>query len=69
MNTATSPYPVTAARALGLHTQGLDTPHSDANPSIEDIYDTVDRIGWVQLDTLQMVQRSQYVALWSRLGP
>ena len=69
MNTATSPYPVTAARALALHTQGLDTPHSDANPSIENIYDTVDRIGWVQLDTLQMVQRSQYVALWSRLGP
>ena len=28
----------------------------------------VERIGWVQIDTLQMVQRSQYLALWSRLG-
>ena len=69
MTSSQSPYPLSAARALALHTQGLDTPHTDANPSIENIYDTIDRIGWVQLDTLQMVQRSQYIALWSRLGP
>ena len=69
MTSSQSPYPLSAARALALHTQGLDTPHTDANPSIENIYDTIDRIGWVQIDTLQMVQRSQYIALWSRLGP
>ena len=64
-----SPFPLSAARALALHTQALDTPPPDSTPGIDAIYDIVDRIGWVQLDTLQMVRRSQYVALWSRLGP
>ena len=67
MNTQ-APYPLAAARALALHTQQLDTPPHDAASSPDAIYDTIDRIGWVQLDTLQMVQRSQYIALWSRLG-
>lgn len=69
MTSAPSTYPVAAARALALHTQALDAPATDATPDADTIYDTVDRIGWVQLDTLQMVQRSQYIALWSRLGP
>ena len=43
--------------------------HPHAAPDAETIYDTVDRVGWVQIDTLQMVRRSQYIALWSRLGP
>ena len=64
-----SPFPLSAARALALRTQGLDAPPHDAAPDDETIYDTVDRVGWVQIDTLQMVRRSQYVALWSRLGP
>ena len=63
------PIPLAAARALALHTQQLDAPHIDATPDAETLYDAVDRIGWVQLDTLQMVRRSQYIALWSRLGP
>ena len=66
---AKSPYPLAAARVVALHTQGLDVPPLDGAPSPDAIYDTVERIGWVQLDTLQMVRRSQYVALWSRLGP
>ena len=69
MPTTQSPYPLAAARALALHTQQLDATTPDATPDAGAIYDTVDRIGWVQLDTLQMVQRSQYIALWSRLGP
>ena len=64
-----TPYSLAAARALALHTQGLAASASGASPDADAIYDTVDRIGWVQLDTLQMVQRSQYIALWSRLGP
>ena len=64
-----SPYPLAAARALALHTQQLDAPSLDDAPDAETIYDTIERVGWVQLDTLQMVRRSQYIALWSRLGP
>ena len=66
---ADAPYSLAAARALALRTQGLDAPPHDAAPDAETIYDTVDRVGWVQIDTLQMVRRSQYIALWSRLGP
>lgn len=65
-NTAAA-YPLNAARALALHTQALDAP-PDAVPDADAIYDVVRRIGWVQLDTLQVVRRSQYIALWSRLG-
>ena len=63
------PYPLAAARALALHTQALDAPPPNSKSTADSIYDTIDRIGWVQLDTLQMVRRSQYIALWSRLGP
>ena len=62
-------YPLAAARALALHTQALDASPPDTTPDANAIHDTIDRVGWVQLDTLQMVQRSQYIALWSRLGP
>ena len=67
-NTAAA-YPLSAARALALHAQALDAPPApDAVPDADAIYDVVRRIGWVQLDTLQVVRRSQYIALWSRLG-
>lgn len=69
MTSTKSTYPLAAARALALHTQQLDAPPPGSIPSADAIYDTIDRIGWVQLDTLQMVRRSQYIALWSRLGP
>ena len=62
-------YTLAAARALALHTQQLDAPQQCVDmPGADAIYNTVDRVGWVQLDTLQMVRRSQYIALWSRLG-
>ena len=67
-NTAAA-YPLSAVRALALHAQALDAPPAtDAVPDADAIYDVVRRIGWVQLDTLQVVRRSQYIALWSRLG-
>ena len=56
-----------ALRALALHSQGLaDRPTGES--SQQDIYETIEQIGCVQIDTLQMVQRSQYLVLWSRLG-
>ncbi len=50
-------YPLHALRTLALKAQGLDAPAR-----------AVDRLGCVQIDTLQMVRRSQYLVLWSRLG-
>jgi hypothetical protein len=62
-------YPLPALRALALHTQGLDWPNgSEPAPSHDSIFETVDRLGAVQIDTLQMVARAHYLALWSRHG-
>ena len=68
MTNTQAPYPLSAARAVALHAQGLDTPSPNSAPDADALYHMVERIGWVQIDTLQMVQRSQYLALWSRLG-
>ncbi len=37
-------------------------------PSLETIQGVIEQIGCVQIDTLHMVRRSQYLVLWSRLG-
>lgn len=62
-------YPLTALRALALHTQKLDTPNgSEPAPSLDCVYETVDQLGGVQIDTLQRVARAHYLAIWSRHG-
>lgn len=64
-----TPYPLGALRALVMHAQGLgQRPPTDRPVDSQAIHDAVRRVGWVQIDTLQMVQRSQYLAMWSRLG-
>jgi hypothetical protein len=61
----TKVYPNTALRALALHTQRLDTPNgSEPPPTMDRIYETVEALGCVQIDTLHMVHRAHYVALW-----
>ena len=65
----TPTYSLNAVRALALHVQGLDEPvRRGSRPGIDDVYSTVERLGWVQIDTLQVVRRAQYLTLWSRLG-
>jgi uncharacterized protein YcaQ len=62
-------YELSAVRALALHVQGLTKPiEGQAEPSQDDLYSMVERLGCVQIDTLQMVRRSHYLVLWSRLG-
>lgn len=58
---------LSAARTLALHTQRLG--HAvDLPPTSDKIIALVEQLGCVQIDTLQMVHRSQYLLLWSRLG-
>ncbi len=65
----TTLYPLAAVRVLALHTQALTSqPGAEPAPTPHAIYNIVEQIGYVQIDTLQMVQRSQYLVLWSRLG-
>lgn len=61
--------PLTAVRTLALEAQRLTTPlPTPLSGDLETIYNTVEQLGCVQIDTLQMVRRSQYLVLWSRLG-
>ena len=77
----TRPYSLPALRALALYTQRLHVPHiqgghvphvqgeqTQGKPDADAIHALVEQLGCVQIDTLQMVQRSQYLVLWSRLG-
>ncbi|HJW91055.1 MAG TPA: crosslink repair DNA glycosylase YcaQ family protein, partial [Anaerolineales bacterium] len=62
-------YELPALRALALHTQGLDRLNGGDRPvNREAIYQMVERLGCIQIDSLQMVRRSHYLVLWSRLG-
>jgi uncharacterized protein YcaQ len=63
------PLPLATVRTLALHAQGLTTPNgAETAPTLDTIFDMIDRLGCVQIDTLHMVRRAQYVTLWSRLG-
>lgn len=69
----TTVYPLEAIRALALDTQRLTAPSTPTGtsagpPSADSIYETVDALGAVQIDTLHVVARSHYLVLWSRLG-
>ncbi len=56
------------ARGIMMAAQGLlDPPH--ALPRLVDVRATVERLGVVQIDTISVVARAQYLTLWSRLGP
>ncbi len=62
-----SQFPLSAVRATALYAQGLHTTQTD-DPTPERIYQLVQQLGCVQIDTLHLVRRSQYLVLWSRLG-
>lgn len=50
-----------------LSAQGLSTPPG-ATATRTDLLDCINRMGYLQIDTIQAVHRSQYLVLWSRLG-
>src|SRR5512136_2755977 len=77
-------YPLKALRTLALYTQSLHAANTyysgpdcrnlsgselnGATTSSDTIQRTIEQIGCLQIDTLHMVRRSHYLALWSRLG-
>jgi uncharacterized protein YcaQ len=62
-------YSLAALRALALHATRLDTANGQEPVADSDsIFATLDHLGAVQIDTLQMVARAHYLSLWSRLG-
>ncbi len=64
-----APYPLSALRAVVLQAQGLTAPNAASlRPTLKAIEDLVKMIGYVQIDTLQVVNRAHYVTLWARFG-
>ena len=62
-------YSAETVRAMILQSQCLSDPTNEANkPDQNSILGIIDRVRALQIDTLQMIRRSQYIALWSRLG-
>jgi uncharacterized protein YcaQ len=62
-------YPNSALRAVALRTVNLHAANgAESAPTRDAVYRTVNLLGCVQIDTLHVVRRSQYLVLWSRLG-
>ena len=53
---------VEEARRIAVRAQALDG-------SATDVLDTVRRLGFLQIDVVQPVERPQHLVLYSRLGP
>ncbi len=62
-------YPLRAARTLALHAQGLTGGNgSEPRPTTDVLFQVIDQLVSLQIDTLQRVQRTQYLVPWSRIG-
>jgi uncharacterized protein len=55
------------ARKIGLAAQGLAFPPK-APATKADVLAAIRRMGVLQIDTINVVARSHYLALWSRIG-
>ncbi len=62
-------YSTSVLRTVALHAQGLAAANgARPAPNRDAIYTMIEQVGCLQIDTLHMVRRSQYLVLWSRLG-
>jgi hypothetical protein len=62
-------YPLSALRALALHTQHLSTPDASTPAATPDaLVDLATALGYIQIDTLHVVHRAHEVTVWSRFG-
>jgi uncharacterized protein len=55
------------ARRLQIHSLGLGTPSAQTVTKVN-LLEEIIRMGVLQIDTINIVARSQYIVLWSRLG-
>jgi hypothetical protein len=58
-----------AARRIALAAQGFDRPRPGRPPSVNRIAQLVERLGVLQLDSVNVFLRAHYMPAFSRLGP
>jgi uncharacterized protein YcaQ len=54
------------ARRLMIEKQGIHKEKT--HPDKKQVYSTIDNLGCLQIDTINVVERAHYLTLWSRLG-
>jgi uncharacterized protein len=57
------------ARRLALASQGLADPRPDAEPGGWDLRRVLNRVGLLQIDSVNVLERAHYLPAFSRLGP
>ncbi|HNT74605.1 MAG TPA: crosslink repair DNA glycosylase YcaQ family protein [Anaerolineae bacterium] len=59
--------PLATARQLILHAQGLNGAARTLPPGKEGAAQTIEQLGYVQIDTIHIIQRAHHHTLWTRL--
>ena len=60
---------IASARRIALAAQGFGKPRPARPPSVNRIAALVERLGVLQLDSVNVFSRSHYMPVFSRLGP
>jgi uncharacterized protein len=58
-----------AARRIALAAQGFDRPRPSKPPGARQIHALIERLGLLQLDSVNVFARAHYMPVFSRLGP
>ena len=66
----TKPLVLSAARArrIALAAQGFAVPRPDRSPNVGQVKRVIDRLGLLQIDSVNVLARAHYLPLFSRLG-
>lgn len=57
------------ARRIALAAQGFTDPRPRGRPDMRSLTRVLGRVGLLQIDSVNVLSRAQYLPLWSRLGP